>query len=73
MITMEKKIHLLRPEDDAQYAANLYGELTYKESQSKSPRLDVLNYRGRCYLISLVAELRSVYLQSNLQKLLVTF
>lgn len=48
-----------RARDEAQHAANVYGQLTYKECQAKRPRLDVLNYRGRCYLMSLVTELRT--------------
>ena len=50
---------LVRARDEAQHAANVYGQLTYKECQSTKPRLDVLNYRGRCYLMSLVTELRT--------------
>ncbi|MDP0489552.1 MAG: hypothetical protein Q7Q71_00710 [Verrucomicrobiota bacterium JB023] len=50
---------LVRARDEAQHAANVYGQLTYKECQSAKPRLDVLNYRGRCYLMSLVTELRT--------------
>lgn len=45
--------------DEAQHAANVYGQLAYKETQRKKPRLEVLNYRGRCYLLSLLTELRS--------------
>lgn len=45
--------------DEAQHAANVYGHLAYKETQNKKPRLEVLNYRGRCYLLSLLTELRS--------------
>lgn len=45
--------------DEAQHAANVYGQLAYKETMQKSPRIEVLNYRGRCYLLSLLTELRS--------------
>lgn len=45
--------------DESQHAANVYGQLAYKETQQKKPRLEVLNYRGRCYLLSLLTELRS--------------
>ncbi len=45
--------------DEAQHAANVYGQLVYEETQRKNPRLEVLNYRGRCYLLSLLTELRS--------------
>jgi hypothetical protein len=50
---------LIRARDEAQHAANVYGQLTSKECRSAKPRLDVLNYRGRCYLMSLVTELRT--------------
>jgi hypothetical protein len=53
------EVSLVRARDEAQHAANVYGQLTYNECQSKRPRLDVLNYRGRCYIISLVTELRT--------------
>jgi len=45
--------------DEAQHAANVYGQLAYKETKQKKPRIEVLNYRGRCYLLSLLTELRS--------------
>tara|TARA_B100001093_G_C26799415_1_gene1002655 strand:+ start:291 stop:1436 length:1146 start_codon:yes stop_codon:yes gene_type:complete len=56
---------LARARENAQDAANLYGDLTCRECHSKSPRLDVLNYRGRCYLLSLVTELRSLLLKEQ--------
>lgn len=45
--------------DEAQHAANVYGQLAYKETMQRKPRIEVLNYRGRCYLLSLLTELRS--------------
>ena len=50
---------LRRARDEAQHAANVYGQLAHKESQRRRPRLPVLNYRSRCYFLSLVSELRS--------------
>jgi hypothetical protein len=49
----------------AQNAANIYGELTANETRRKEPRLDVLNYQGRCYLFSLVTELRARLLEES--------
>ncbi len=63
------------PDDDAplkesstegQTAANMYGNLAWKESSKKKPRIDVLNYRTRCYLLGLMAELQSRVLLNQL-------
>src|SRR5579871_154029 len=51
---------------EGQDAANIYGELAWKEASRKQPRIDVLNYRSRCYLLGLMAELQSRILLNNL-------
>jgi len=52
--------------NEGQDAANIYGELAWKEASRKQPRIDVLNYRSRCYLLGLMAELQSRILLNNL-------
>lgn len=54
--------------DEAQHAANVYGQLAYKETTQKKPRIEVLNYRGRCYLLSLLTELRSRLLLNSVSQ-----
>ena len=49
---------VLHARDDSQYAANVYGELARHEAHGKK-RLPVLNYRGRCYILALMTELRA--------------
>lgn len=56
---------LLDAKNDAQTAAAIYGQLTDKEAKAQTPRLEVLNYRGRCYLVSLMTEMRARLLQNN--------
>ena len=59
---------LTTAKNEAQTAANIYGQLAYKETTAKSPRLEVLNYRGRCYLLSLLTELRARLLEESLSE-----
>jgi hypothetical protein len=50
---------LVAARDEGQTAANIYGLLTAKEASQKRPRIEVLNFRCRSYLLSLQAELQS--------------
>ena len=52
--------------NEGQDAANIYGELAWKEATRKQPRIEVLNYRSRCYLLGLMAELQSRILLDQL-------
>jgi hypothetical protein len=52
--------------DEAQDAANIYGNLAWKEASRKQPRIEVLNYRSRCYLLGVMAELQSRILLDQL-------
>ena len=49
-----------------QFAAAIYSDLALKEAEKKKPRIDVLNYRTRCYLLGLMAELQSRALLNQL-------
>jgi|GEM_PF-4974618 len=57
--------NLLQARDEGQYAANVYGDLARREANGKK-RLAVLNYRGRCYLLALMTELRARMLLDGL-------
>lgn len=59
--------------DEAQHAVNVYADLVRKETQQKKPRLEVLNYRGRCYLLSLLTELRSKLLLGAVSETTIRF
>jgi hypothetical protein len=52
--------------NEGQDAANIYGELAWKEASRKQPRIPVLNYRSRCYLLGLMTELQSRILLDQL-------
>lgn len=50
---------LKKGRDEAQEAAAIYGEMAWREASKKRPRVEVLNYRSRCYLLALMAELHA--------------
>lgn len=52
--------------DEGQNAANIYGDLSWKEATKKQPRIEILNYRSRSYLLGLMAELQSRILLEQL-------
>ena len=58
---------------EAQHAVNIYSELVDKEAGARQPRLDVLNYRGRCYLLSLLTYLRTRMLEEKPDQVIVWF
>jgi hypothetical protein len=52
--------------DKAQEAAAIYGDMAWREASKNRPRIEVLNYRSRCYLLALMAELHSRILLNDL-------
>lgn len=52
--------------DEGQRAANIYANLALNETTRKKPRIEILNYRSRCYLLGLMAELQSQVLLNQL-------
>lgn len=64
---------LTTAKNEAQTAANIYGQLTCNEAMAKTPRLEVLNYRGRCYLLALLTELRTRLLEESLGEAVTRF
>jgi hypothetical protein len=50
---------LKKGRDEAQEATAIYGEMSWREASRKRPRIEVLNYRSRCYLLALMAELHA--------------
>jgi hypothetical protein len=50
---------LRKGRDEGQEAAAIYGDMAWREASKKKPRIEVLNYRSRCYLLALMAELQS--------------
>jgi hypothetical protein len=57
---------LVDASNEGQDAANIYGELAWKEASRTHPRIPILNYRSRCYLLGLMAELQSRILLDQL-------
>jgi hypothetical protein len=58
---------------EAQHAANIYGHLARTEADKRNPRLPVLNYRSRCYLLALAVEFRSRLLLEELSQTTVRY
>lgn len=63
---------LINARDQGFQAASIYGEMALAEASRKQPRIEVLNYRTRCYLLALMAELQSRILLSELPSVIIT-
>ena len=57
---------LKKGRDEGQEAAAIYGDMAWREASKKKLRIEVLNYRSRCYLLALMAELQSRILLNDL-------
>jgi len=55
--------------EEAKLAANTYGLLTQNEATGQR-RLPVMNYRGRCYMVALMTELRCMILQDDMEQVI---
>ena len=60
-----KEKDLDRSLGDARRAGNIYGQLAEDETDSRKMRLPVLNYRSRCYYLSLLVEAECLILQEQ--------
>jgi hypothetical protein len=57
---------LKKGRDEAQEAAAIYGDMSWREASKKRLRIEILNYRSRCYLLGLMAELHCRILLNDL-------
>jgi hypothetical protein len=51
--------------EEARRAANIYGEIAFSEATARTPRLPVLNLRGRFHAVALLTEIQCLILMDD--------